>query len=149
MAISSHALETGRKRNERKPNLRVLPKSKLWLRSFFTGMVLLLVLGLFVRVGFSAVGVVSQKNLDRTINMISDANEVNREHRFHISELESSQRIYKIAFGSPEELVENSLYGLGMIEPSKVRYLTASHQAPFEKWMNADVSETSQSANGQ
>ncbi len=149
MAISSHVLETDRKRNERKPNLRVLPKSKLWLRSFFTGMVLLLVLGLFVRVGFSAVGVVSQKNLDRTINMISDANEVNREHRFHISELESSQRIYKIAFGSPEELVENSLYGLGMIEPSEVTYLTASHQAPFDKWMNASISETSQSANGQ
>ncbi len=101
MAISSQVLERDRKKNERKPNLRVLPKSTPWLRSFLTGMVLLIVLGIFVRVGFSALVVNNQRNLDRTIYMIKEDSDINREYRFNISELESSQRIYKIAFGSP------------------------------------------------
>ena len=149
MAISSQVLERDRKKNERKPNLRVLSKSTPWLRSFLTGMVLLIVLGIFVRVGFSALVVNNQRNLDRTIYMIKDASDINREYRFNISELESSQRIYKIAFGSPEELVENGLYGLGMIEPFEVTYLTASQEGPSDKWMNAAVSEPDRSANGQ
>ncbi len=148
MAISSQVLEIDRKKNSGNVNLRVLSKSRPWIWNFLSGMVLLIVLGIFVRVGFSALVVNNQKSLDRTITMISDASDVNRAHRFNISELESAQRIYRIAFASPEELVENGIYGLGMIAPSQVKYLTASTDGPSEKWEDAVVSEVGSGVNG-
>tara|TARA_B100000131_G_C17845735_1_gene503717 strand:+ start:147 stop:593 length:447 start_codon:yes stop_codon:yes gene_type:complete len=148
MAISSQVLEIDRKKNSGNVNLRVLSKSRPWIWNFLSGMVLLIVLGIFVRVGFSALVVNNQKSLDRTITMISDASDVNRAHRFNISELESAQRIYRIAFASPEELVENGIYGLGMIAPSQVKYLTASTDVPSEKWEDAVVSEVGSGVNG-
>ncbi len=148
MAISSQVLEIDRKKNSGNVNLRVLSKSRPWIWNFISGMVLLIVLGIFVRVGFSALVVNNQKSLDRTITMISDASDVNRAHRFNISELESAQRIYRIAFASPEELVENGIYGLGMIAPSQVKYLTASTDVPSEKWEDAVVSEVGSGVNG-
>ena len=149
MAISSHALENNRKKGETPPSLRVLTKQRPWLRNFFTGMVLLLVLGIFVRVVFSAVAVTNQKNLDKTINMISEAGDINSALRFNISELESAPRIYRIAFGSPEELLdaENGLYGLGMVEPSAIKYLTASPSLSPENWNIATISEIDNGAN--
>ena len=98
--------------------------------------------------GFSALVVNNQRSLDRTITMISDASDVNRAHRFNISELESAQRIYKIAFASPEELVEGDLHGLGMITPSEVRYLTASDHIPQERWKDTAISELGSGING-
>ena len=80
--------------------------------------------------------------------MISDASDVNRAHRFNISELESAQRIYKIAFASPEELVEGDLHGLGMITPLEVRYLTASDHIPQERWKDTAISELGSGRNG-
>ena len=103
MAISSQVLELDRKRSNVNTGLRVLSKSRPWIWNFISGMILLVVLGIFVRVCFTAVVVTNQKALDKTITMISDASDVNRAHRFNISELESAQRIYKIAFASPEE----------------------------------------------
>ena len=150
MAISSQILETDEKKGGKKPDLHVLSKSRPWIRNFLTGMVLLIVLGIFVRVGFSALVVTNQRNLDKTINMISDASDVNRSLRFNISELESAPRIYGIAFGSTEELLdkENGLYGLGMVEPSEVKYLTADPPVSPERWKDAAVSETNSSGNG-
>tara|TARA_B100000686_G_C16005187_1_gene578618 strand:- start:114 stop:566 length:453 start_codon:yes stop_codon:yes gene_type:complete len=149
MAISPHALESNRKKGEKNPSLRVLTKQRPWLRNFFTGMVLLFVLGIFVRVVFSAVVVNNQRNLDKTINMISEAGEINSALRFNISELESAPRIYQIAFGSPEELLdeENGLYGLGMVEPSAIKYLTASPSLPSQNWNVATISEIGSGAN--
>ena len=149
MAISPHALENSRKKGEKNPSLRVLTKQRPWLRNFFTGMVLLFVLGIFVRVVFSAVVVTDRRSLDRTINMISEAGDVNSELRFNISELESAPRIYQIAFGSPEELfdAENGLYGLGMVEPSSIKYLTASPSLSSESWNIAAISEGGSGAN--
>ena len=98
--------------------------------------------------GFSALVVNNQRSLDRTITMISDASDVNRAHRFNISELESAQRIYKIAFASPEELIEGDLHGLGMITPSQVKYLTASSHISQERWKDTTVSELDSGVNG-
>ena len=148
MAISSQVLELDRKKRSQNANLRVLAKPRTWIWSFLSGMVLLIVLGIFVRVGFSALVVNNQKSLDRTITMISDASDVNRAHRFNISELESAQRIYKIAFASPEELVEGDLRGLGMVVPLQVKYLIASDSADQERWSDTTVLELDSSVNG-
>ena len=148
MAISSQVLDLDRKKRNPNANLRVLSKPRPWIWSFLSAMVLLIVLGIFVRVGFSALVVNNQRSLDRTITMISDASDVNRAHRFNISELESAQRIYKIAFASPEELVEGDLHGLGMITPSEVRYLTASDHIPQERWKDTAISELGSGRNG-
>ncbi len=148
MAISSQVLEIDRKRGNKDSNLSLLSKSKPLIWNFLSGMVLLVVLGIFVRVGFSALVVNNQRNLDRTITMISDASDVNRAHRFNISELESAQRIYKIAFGSPEELVENNLHGLGMISPSEIKYLTATTRISSQEWGNATISKVGSSVDG-
>tara|TARA_Y100001970_G_scaffold222803_1_gene274141 strand:+ start:986 stop:1432 length:447 start_codon:yes stop_codon:yes gene_type:complete len=148
MAISSQVLELDRKKRNQNANLRVLSKPRPWIWGFLSGMILLIVLGIFVRVGFSALVVNNQRSLDRTITMISDASDVNRAHRFNISELESAQRIYKIAFGSPEELVEGDLHGLGMITPSQVKYLTASGHIHQERWKDTAVSEPDSGVNG-
>ena len=96
MAISSQVLELDRKKRNQKANLRVLSKPRPWIWGFLSAMVLLIVLGIFVRVGFSALVVNNQRSLDRTITMISDASDVNRAHRFNISELESAQRILSL-----------------------------------------------------
>ena len=148
MAISSQVLDLDSKKRNPNANLRVLSKPRPWIWSFLSGMVLLIVLGIFVRVGFSALVVNNQRSLDRTITMIGDASDVNRAHRFNISELESAQRIYKIAFASPEELVEGDLHGLGMITPSEVRYLTASDHIPQERWKDTAISELGSGING-
>ncbi len=148
MAISSQVLEIDRKRGNKDSNLSLLSKSKPLIWNFLSGMVLLVVLGIFVRVGFSALVVNNQRNLDRTITMISDASDVNRAHRFNISELESAQRIYKIAFGSPEELVENNLHGLGMISPSEIKYLTATTRISSQEWGNATISKVGSGVDG-
>lgn len=148
MAISSQVLELDRKRSNVNTGLRVLSKSRPWIWNFISGMILLVVLGIFVRVCFTAVVVTNQKTLDRTITMISDASDVNRAHRFNISELESAQRIYKVAFASPEELIEDGLYGLGMVAPSQVKYLIASPQVPPQKWTDTAISETDSGVNG-
>jgi len=148
MAISSQVLEIDRKRGSKDSNLSLLSKSKPLIWNFLSGMVLLVVLGIFVRVGFSALVVNNQRNLDRTITMISDASDVNRAHRFNISELESAQRIYKIAFGSPEELVENNLHGLGMISPSEIKYLTATTRISSQEWGNAIISKVGSGVDG-
>ena len=148
MAISSQVLEIDRKRGSKDSNLSLLSKSKPLIWNFLSGMVLLVVLGIFVRVGFSALVVNNQRNLDRTITMISDASDVNRAHRFNISELESAQRIYKIAFGSPEELVENNLHGLGMISPSEIKYLTATTRISSQEWGTATISKVGSGVDG-
>ena len=80
------------------------------------------------------------KNPDKTITMISDASDVNRAHRFNISELESAQRIYKIAFASPEELIEDT-DGPGMVALSQVKYLRISPSVST-KWADTAISET-------
>ena len=148
MAISSQVLELDRKKRNQKANLRVLSKPRPCIWGFLSAMVLLIVLGIFVRVGFSALVVNNQRSLDRTITMISDASDVNRAHRFNISELESAQRIYKIAFASPEELIEGEINGLGMITPSQVKYLTASSHISQERWKDTTVSELDSGVNG-
>ena len=148
MAISSQVLELDRKRRDVNTGLRVLSKSRPWIWNFISGMILLVVLGIFVRVCFTAVVVTNQKTLDKTITMISDASDVNRAHRFNISELESAQRIYKIAFSSPEELIEDGLYGLGMVAPSQVKYLIASPQVLPQKWEDTAISEIDSGVNG-
>ncbi len=148
MAISSQVLELDRKKRSKNNNLRVLSKPRPWIWSFLSGMILLIVLGIFVRVGFSALVVNNQRSLDRTITMISDASDINRAYRFNISELESAQRIYQIAFASPEQLVEGDLHGLGMIVPSQVKYLTASGHIFQEKWIDRTVSELDSGVNG-
>ena len=148
MAISSQVLELDRKRRDVNTGLRVLSKSRPWIWNFISGMILLVVLGIFVRVCFTAVVVTNQKALDKTITMISDASDVNRAHRFNISELESAQRIYKIAFSSSEELVEDGLYGLGMAAPSQVKYLIASPQVLPQKWEDTAISEIDSGVNG-
>ena len=148
MAISSQVLELDRKRRDVNTGLRVLSKSRPWIWNFISGMILLVVLGIFVRVCFTAVVVTNQKALDKTITMISDASDVNRAHRFNISELESAQRIYKIAFSSPEKLIEDGLYGLGMVAPSQVKYLIASPQVLPQKWEDTAISEIDSGVNG-
>ena len=148
MAISSQVLELDRKRRDVNTGLRVLSKSRPWIWNFISGMILLVVLGIFVRVCFTAVVVTNQKALDKTITMISDASDVNRAHRFNISELESAQRIYKIAFSSSEELIEDGLYGLGMVAPSQVKYLIASPQVLPQKWEDTAISEIDSGVNG-
>jgi len=148
MAISSHALHPNRKKVEKKPNLQILSKPKPWIRSFLRAMLLFFAVGLFVRVGFSALVVTNQKNIDKTINQISDAQDENRALRFGIMDLESAPRIKEIALGSPERMIdrENEIYGLGMMKAENVKWIRPSIPTPQNNWQ--DVSVTNPSSGG-
>jgi len=148
MATSSHALNPNRKKAEKKPNLQILSKPRPWIKSFLAAMLIFFVVGIFVRVGFSALVVSNQKNLDKTINQISDAKDENRALRFGIMDLESAPRIKEIALGSPERMIdkENEIYGLGMMKAENIKWIRPSVPTPQNAWR--DVVVVNQSSGG-
>lgn len=149
MAVSSQALHSNRKKAEKKPNLQILSKPRPWIRSFVTAMIVFFVVGIFVRVGFSALVVTNQKNLDKTINQISDAKDENRALRFGIMDLESAPRIKEIALGSPERMIdkENEIYGLGMMKAENVKWIRPSIPTPQNEWQDVVVANPSSGGN--
>jgi cell division protein FtsL len=149
MAISSHALHPNRKKVEKRPNLQILSKPRPWIKSLISAMILFLVIGSFVRVGFSALVVNKQQSLDKTINQISDANDENRALRFGIMDLESASRIKEIALGSPERIIdkENGIYGLGMMKAENVKWIRPSMPTPQNKWQDVVVANPSSGGN--
>ncbi len=104
------------------PALALVSDVKSWIRTTTVVLGCLLGIGFFGRVIVGALIVQRQANLDQVTQTISELDAANRSLLVEITQLESTERIYKIALAKTTDEVEG-MQGLGMHRAERTIYL--------------------------